>query len=57
VCGGDVAFGYLPRHQRYSSLAKTSLAAGASVGWAEVAAAMRAGRTRMLKCMVAVFWK
>ena len=42
-----------PRHQRYSSLAKSSLVLGASVGWAE-AAAMRAGRMKRLKCMVAV---
>jgi hypothetical protein len=44
---------FAPRHQRYSSLAKTSLVLYASVGWAEVAAT-RAGRMKRLKCMVAV---
>jgi hypothetical protein len=50
--GGDGGF-HAPRHQRYSSLAKSPLVLGASVGWAE-AAAMRAGGTKRLKCMVAV---
>ena len=42
----------VPRHQRYSSLAKTSLVLDDSVGWAE-AAAMRASRRKRLKCMIA----